>query len=311
MRVVFMGTPEFAVPSLRALLARHEVALVVSQPDRPAGRGMALRRSPVAALADAAGVPVLTPARVREPEAQARVRGAGAEALVVAAYGQILPTTLLDAAPLGGINVHASLLPRWRGASPIAAAILAGDRRTGVSIMRMEAGLDTGPVLLRREVEIAPSDTTGSLTARLAEVGAAALLDGLDRLAAGLGAFIPQPGAGVTHAGLVRKADGDWEWDRPAAELERAMRAYDPWPGLRLPLGSERVRVVAGRPLPAWSVEVEGRAPGDVLEVGREGIAVMALDQPFLLTELRPPGRRGMAAADYARGRRDLVVREG
>jgi methionyl-tRNA formyltransferase len=331
MRVVFLGTPDFAVPSLRALLPRHDVELVISQPDRPAGRGMELRRSPVAALADSAGVPVLTPARVRAPEVLERVGDLWPDVLVVAAYGQILPPALLEAAVLGGINVHASLLPRWRGASPIAAAILAGDRRTGVSIMRMEAGLDTGPVLLRREIEIAPGETTGGLTSRLAALGAEALLEGLDRLGSGLARFTPQPEEGVTQAGLIRKADGDWDWDHAAAEIERAIRAYDPWPGLRLPLAGERVRVVDGRPLPAWSVGVSSGStpgekrpaaggsaagsasppPGTVLESGREGIAVMARDQPFLLTSVQPPGKRPMAAADYARGRRGLLAPAG
>jgi methionyl-tRNA formyltransferase len=307
-RAVFLGTPEFAVPSLRALLGRHDVELVISQPDRPAGRGMELRRSPVAALADSAGVPVLTPARVRAPEVMERVGDLWPDVLVVAAYGQILPIALLEAAVLGGINVHASLLPRWRGASPVAAAILAGDRRTGVSIMRMEAGLDTGPVLLKRELEIAAGDTTGSLTARLAESGAEALLEGLDRLAAGRARFTAQPEEGATHAGLVRKGDGDWEWDHPAAEIERAIRAYDPWPGLRLPVARERVRVLAGRPIPAWTVGSAEAAAGAVLESGREGIAVMTADGPFLVTSVQPAGKRPMAAADWARGRRDLAI---
>src|SRR5438094_3605497 len=208
MRAVFLGTPEFAVPSLRAVLQRHDVPLAVTQPDRRAGRGLGLRRSAVGEVAAAAGVPLLQPERVREPAVLEAVRAAEPDILVVAAYGQILPPALLEAAPHGALNVHASLLPRWRGASPVTAAILAGDDETGVSIMRMDPGLDTGPVALRRGVPIAPEDTTGSLTERLAEVGAEALVEVLEALQSGRGAFQPQPPEGVTHAPRVRKSDG-------------------------------------------------------------------------------------------------------
>jgi methionyl-tRNA formyltransferase len=309
MRVVFMGTPEFAVPTLRALLDRHEVSLVVSRPDRPAGRGLSLRRSPVAELADAEGVPLDLPAGgLRDPETIARISAAHPEVVVVAAYGRILPPALLQAAPRGAINVHASLLPRWRGASPITAAILAGDTETGVSIMRMEEGLDTGPVLLQRRTPIGPDETTGELTARLAELGAEALIEGLDLVESGDAVFTPQVEDGVTLAPPVRKSDGDLSWDLSAAEIERAVRAFSPWPGVRLPLGGDPVRVLRARALPSWTLDGPQRSPGEVAEVGAGGIAVMAGDGLVLLEDIQAPGKKAMAAADYARGRRDLGV---
>jgi len=309
MRAVFLGTPEFAVPSLRAVLQRHDVPLAVTQPDRRAGRGLGLRRSAVGEVAAAAGVPLLQPERVREPAVLEAVRAAEPDILVVAAYGQILPPALLEAAPHGALNVHASLLPRWRGASPVTAAILAGDDETGVSIMRMDPGLDTGPVALRRGVPIAPEDTTGSLTERLAEVGAEALVEVLEAVQSGRNAFQPQPPEGVTHAPRVRKSDGDLDWDRPAAELERALRAYDPWPGVRLPVAGVVVRVLRGGPLPTWTMP--RRPAGVVVESGPAGITVMAADGPFLVAEVQPPGKRAMAASAWVRGRRDLAVGEG
>jgi methionyl-tRNA formyltransferase len=306
MRVVFMGTPEFAVPSLRALLDGHDVRLVISRPDRPAGRGMSLRRSPVAAVAEAAGVNLELPDNPRLPEVVERVRQAQPEVLVVAAYGRILPPELLDVAPNGGLNVHASLLPRWRGASPVAAAILAGDAESGVSIMRMEAGLDTGPVLLLRHTPIREGETAGELTARLAELGADALSQGLVRLAEGDAVFTPQSSDGVTVARPVRKEDGDLDWARDAAYIERAVRAFDPWPGVRLAVAGEPVRVLRARALPTWAAGDGRRPPGTILETDRQGILVMAGDRPLLLETVQAPGKRAMPAVDYARGRRDL-----
>jgi methionyl-tRNA formyltransferase len=310
MRVVFFGTPDFAVPTLLALLAEHDVALVVTQPDRRAGRGMGMRPSAVAERAAAAGVPMIQPERARDPEVADRIRRERAEIIVVAAYGQILPPAVLDAARHGAVNVHASLLPRWRGASPVAAAILAGDETTGVSIMRMDAGLDTGPVLLQRSTQIAAEDTTGSLTPRLAELGADALLETLELVAAGRAEAVPQPAEGVTHAARVRKSDGDLEWSRPAGLIERALRAYNPWPGVRLPIGGDRVRVLGGRVMPAW-VAGDGASvtPGTVLESSPQGLLVATGDSPFLVTDVQPPGKRPMAAADWARGHRRLALK--
>jgi methionyl-tRNA formyltransferase len=306
MRLVFFGTPDFAVPSLAALLDSHEVMLVVTQPDRPAGRGMAMRPSPVATLAEARDTPVAKPTTLRDGELEGRLAALRPDALVVAAYGRILPVSILGAAARGGINVHASLLPRWRGASPVAAAILAGDERTGVSIMRMEEGLDTGPVYLQRELAIEPSATTGDLTERLARLGAEALIEALPAIHAGA---VPTPqGEGSTHAGLVRKSDGDLSWEHPAGHLERAIRAYDPWPGVRVRLGDEQVRLLEGRPLPAWAVDgAGGSPPGAVLGIDWDGIAVMAGDRPFLVQRVQAPGGRPMPASDYARGRPALL----
>ncbi|MHB8508403.1 MAG: methionyl-tRNA formyltransferase [Candidatus Dormibacteria bacterium] len=303
MKVIFFGTPEFAVPSVEALHRRHHLALVVSQPDRPSGRGMRVRPSPVAEAAESAGLPVLRTQTLRDPAVYRALDDARADVLVVVAFGQILPMSILGLAPHGGINVHASLLPRWRGASPVAAALRHGDPRTGISIMRMEAGLDTGPVLLQRTEAIGPADTGATLTSRLADLGAAALLEGLERLELGMAEFTPQSAEGVTHAGLVRKSDGDLDWDRSAGEVERTMRAFDPWPGIRLPVAGDQVRITGGHPLPAWA-GTAGAAPGTVLETGHDGILVMAADAPFLVTGVQPAGRRQMPAADYWRGRR-------
>jgi methionyl-tRNA formyltransferase len=306
-RVIFYGTPEFAVPSLNSLLKHHEVALVVSRPPRPAGRGMSLRPSPVADAAEIAGVPLLTPEKVKGAEAREAILEAKADIAVVAAYGQILPAVLLDGQPHGALNVHASLLPRWRGASPVTAAILAGDAKTGVSLMRLEPTLDTGPVLLQRSLRIAPTDTTATLTARLARLGADTLLEGLERIAAGEATFQPQPEAGVTYAGMVSKADGDLSWDLPAEQIARALRAYDPWPGVRLPLGDQPLRVIDGAPLPGWTATA-GLAPGTIAEVRPDGLAVAAGNGLFLLRTVQPAGKQPMPAAAYARGRRDLVL---
>jgi methionyl-tRNA formyltransferase len=309
MRVVFMGTPEFAVPSLRALLAGHDVRLVISRPDRPAGRGMSLRRSPVANTAEAAGVELALPERPRAPDVLERVRQAQPEVLVVAAYGRILPPELLELAPHGGLNVHASLLPRWRGASPIPAAILAGDAESGVSIMRMDAGLDTGPVLLQRTTLIKGDETAGELSARLAELGADALSEGLELLARGEAVFTPQAGDSVTMAAPVRKEDGDLDWAREAAYIERATRAFDPWPGVRLEVAGEPVRVLRAHALPVWAAGDDGTPPGTILETDGKGIVVMAGDRPVRLEAVQAPGKRAMPAVDYARGRPDLRER--
>jgi methionyl-tRNA formyltransferase len=305
-RVIFYGTPDFAVPALNSLVKHHEVTLVVTRPPRPAGRGMEVRESPVASVAAREGLTILSPEKTRDPEVVERIRAAGADVSVVAAYGQILPQALLDHGVHGALNVHASLLPRWRGASPIAAALLAGDARTGVSIMRMEATLDTGPVLLQKSTAVNEDDTTGSLTPRLARLGAQALIEGLEKLRTGTAVYRPQPDDGVTYAGLVRKSDGDLEWNIDAAAIERSVRAYDPWPGVRVQLGEQRVRLLAGRPLPSWTAQTPAAAPGAILEVTREGIAVMAADRPFLVARVQPPGKQPMAATDYARGRREL-----
>jgi len=307
-RVVFFGTPAFAVPSLEALLSRHQVPLVVTQPDRPAGRGLEIHQSAVARRSAAAGVAVLKPERAREAELLAAVDSAGPDIVVVAAYGQILPRELLQVAPHGAINVHASLLPRWRGASPITAAILAGDADTGVSIMQMDEGLDTGPVILRRATGIGDHEDAEELTARLAIMGAEALLEGLAEVAGGRARPAAQPADGVTYAGLVKKSDGLLEWTLGSAEIERALRAYRPWPGVRLPLGGEVLQVIAGGAVPSWWTNAghSDPDPGSVVDVTNEGIVVMTSSTPFLVQRVKPAGKREMSAVEYARGRRGL-----
>jgi methionyl-tRNA formyltransferase len=309
MRVVFFGTPDFAVPSMHALMDRHAIALVVTQPDRPAGRGMQLRRSPVASTAEASGIPVLAPQRAREPAVGERVAAAAPDIIVVVAYGQILPAEILAIPPHGAINVHASLLPRWRGASPIAAAIRAGDELTGVSIMQMEEGLDSGPVILQRRIEINEGETARQLSERLAHLGAEALLEGLQQIEAGTANSQPQDESQVTIAARVKKQDGDLDWTQSRRQIERSLRAYDPWPGVRLPLGGERIRVLRVRELPNWYVDsTTARPAGDLLEINDEGITLMAGDGPLLVQEVQPAGKRPMSATEFARGRRDLVT---
>lgn len=309
MNLVFFGTPQFSVPILEALLTHHEVTLVVSQPDRPAGRGLELRPSAVAVRAAAAGVPVLKPNRARDSEVLYRVGQAHPDVVVVAAYGQILPGSLLEVAPHGAINVHASLLPRWRGASPITAAILAGDRESGVSIMQMDVGLDTGPVILQRATPLNDREDAETLATRLSGIGAEALLEALREVAGGTATRRPQSSEGVTYAGLVKKSDGRLEWTVPALEIERALRAYRPWPGVSLPLGGEQVQVVDGGPVPGWWVSPERaeRPPGSVVDLTAEGIVVLTASTPFLVQRVKPAGKREMSAVEYARGRRDLV----
>lgn len=306
------------MPSLEALLAHHDVALVVTQPDRPAGRGLELRPSPIAVRAEAAGVMVIKPSRARDAEVATRVVAARPEVVVVAAYGQILPRTLLDVAPHGAINVHASLLPRWRGASPITAAVLAGDQTTGVSIMMMDEGLDTGPVMLQKFTNIFDRDDAITLGERLATLGGEALVEALEEVEAGTADYHPQEAREMTYAPLVRKSDGDLAWTLPAAEIERATRAYRGWPGVRLPLGDDRVEIVAGGPVPEWwFTEAEDHArdqpPGSVLQVidqpDSQGIVVQTSSGPFLVQRLKPAGKREMTGVEYARGRRDLVLR--
>ncbi len=262
LRLAFMGTPDFAVPSLEALRAvGHEIAAVYSQPPRPAGRGHRLQPSPVQQAAQAASIPVRTPTRF-DTAAIAEFAALGLDLAVVTAYGLILPKPVLAAPRLGCLNVHASLLPRWRGAAPIQRAILAGDSETGITIMQMEEGLDTGAVLLAEAVAIGPTTTAQQLHDRLAELGARLIVRALDGVAQGRLAPRPQPAEGVTYAKKLRREEGALDWRRPAPELERAVRAFDPWPGAWFERGRERVRVLAAELADA----PHGAAPGTVLD---------------------------------------------
>jgi methionyl-tRNA formyltransferase len=305
MRIVFCGTATFAVPSLRALAEGHTVVAVVTQPDRPGSRGRPAPR-PVGEVAAQLGLPVLRPDRIRAPESVAQIMNLEPDALVVAAYGQIIPTALLDGPAHGGINVHGSVLPRWRGAAPVAAAILAGDARTGVSIMRMDAGLDTGPVFATRQTEIGPTDTTPSLTERLATLGAGLLLEVLAGLERGTARATPQDESRATLAPRLRREDGTLEWaTTTAVDLDRRVRALQPWPGVTAPLGGQPVRILEGTHSDA--VLTEG-PPGTVVGVHREHVGVATASGVFRVARVQPPGGRPMTAAAYLRGRRDAGV---
>jgi methionyl-tRNA formyltransferase len=306
-RIVFAGTADFAVPSLRACNARHEVLAAVTQPARPGSRGRPAPR-PVADAAQQLGIPLLQPERIRSGPVVEEILRLGADALVVAAYGQILPRALLDGHRFGGVNVHASLLPRWRGAAPIARAILAGDASTGVCIMRMEAGLDTGPVYACRELPIGADATAAGLTEELAIAGAEELVAVLAALERGTAVATPQPEDGVTYAARLTREDGLLDWSaRTAEEVDRMVRALTPWPGVTGDLTGVGVRILAGRPVPAAEVEMPGSAgatPGSVIRIEGESAAVATAAGLYRIDMVQPPGRRPMSAAAYLRGRR-------
>jgi methionyl-tRNA formyltransferase len=297
MRLVFAGTPRFAVPALEALAAAgHELAAVLTQPDRPAGRGLAAAAGPVKQAAQRRAVLVLQPSTLKDAAVQARLADLAPDALVVAAYGLILPQAVLDIPRLGALNIHASLLPRWRGAAPIERALLAGDPVTGVCIMRMDAGLDTGPVLLRQELPIAPGDTAGTLHDKLATLGARLLVTALDGLARGALRPAPQPTEGVTYAAKIEKHETRLDWSRSASEVERQVRAFNPAPG-----AGARMRGVELKLWRATVVEAHG-APGAVLTAGADGISVACGDGALRLEELQRAGGRRLPAAAFLRG---------
>jgi len=291
MRLVFMGTPDFSVPALEALVAAgHEVAAVYCQPPRPAGRGKRERPSPVQLRAEALGLPVRHPVSLKAAEAQADFAALRADLAVVVAYGLILPQAVLEAPRLGCLNIHASLLPRWRGAAPIHRAIMAGDAETGISIMRMEAGLDTGPVLLTRAVRIGGGETTGDLHDRLARLGAEAIVEALDRL--GELEPVAQPEAGVTYAAKIDKAEARVDWSLPARQVARQIRGLSPFPGAWTLIGGERVKL-----LRAVAVEAEGAA-GEILAPLVIGCGTGAVR----LDEIQREGKRAMPVEQALRG---------
>jgi methionyl-tRNA formyltransferase len=297
MRLVFAGTPGFAVPALEALAdAGHELAAVLTRPDRPAGRGLPAAASAVKQAAERRAIAVLQPATLKDPGVQAELRSLAPEVIVVAAYGLILPQAVLSLPPLGAVNIHASLLPRWRGAAPIQRALLAGDGVTGISIMQMDAGLDTGPVLLRAEVPIAPEDTAGTLADRLAALGARLIVAALDGLARGALPPTPQPTEGVTYAAKLEKHEARIDWARPAAEIERLVRAFDPVPGAAI-----RIRGVEAKLWRATVVDARG-IPGTVLAAGADGIVVACGDGALRLEELQRAGGKRLPAAAFLRG---------
>jgi len=299
-RAVFFGSPAFAVPCLRALAAETTVVAVVSQPDRPAGRGQAPSAPAVKRAAEALGVPILQPEKIRTPETHAALAALDADLFVVVAYGRILPQGLLDLPRLGPFNVHASLLPKLRGAAPIQWAIINGERRTGVSIMRMEAGLDTGPVAAVRALDIADDDTTGTLSARLADLGAQLLVDTLPAIVSGELVLQPQDDAAATLAPLLAKADGILNFDQRAPLVSAQARGVDPWPGATTTLNGETMKLYAPRVVDAASVEVERgrRPPGLICDVTADGLLVSCADDEQLIAfaEIQFPGKRRMPA---------------
>jgi methionyl-tRNA formyltransferase len=295
LRLAFMGTPDFAVPTLEALCAAgHDLAAVYTQPPRPAGRGQALRPSPVQARAEALGLPVRAPARFRDPATLADFAALALDAAVVVAYGQILPQAALDAPRLGCVNLHASLLPRWRGAAPVQRAVMAGDAETGVCAMRMEAGLDTGPVYARLATPIGPDETAGALAARLARLGAPLMLDTLAALAAGRAVATPQEGAPL-YAAKIAKEEGALDWARPAEALSALVRGLSPAPGAYTTLGGERLKVLAAR-REAWEGQV---AAGTALD---DRLLVACGAGALRLTRVQKPGRPAMEAAAFLAG---------
>ena len=305
MRIVFAGTPEFAVSSLRAAARHHEVVAVYTQPDRPAGRGRGLAPSPVKLEAVARGIPVYQPESLKDEAAQQQLRDLQPDLMVVVAYGLILPKAVLAIPTHGCWNVHASLLPRWRGAAPIQRAIQAGDAKTGVCLMQMEAGLDTGPVLLHQELPIAATDTGGQLHDRLAQLGAQVLSDGLGLLRAGIKPIArPQPEQGVTYAHKLDKAEARLDWALDAGALARTVRAFNPWPIAEATLAGERVRIHGAVALD----EAHGQAPGTVLAASRDGIDIACGQGALRLRVLQREGGKAITAADYLNARRDLRV---
>jgi methionyl-tRNA formyltransferase len=290
MRVVLMGTPEFSVPVLEALAARHQIAAVYCQPPRPAGRGKQPRPSPVQVRAEALGLEVRHPASLRTPEAQSAFADLQAEVAVVVAYGLILPQAVLDAPRAGCLNIHASLLPRWRGAAPIHRAVLSGDAETGICIMQMEAGLDTGPVLLRQATPIGAEDTTQDLHDRLSGIGARLILTALDRLPDLTPQ--PQPAEGITYASKIDKAEARIDWTAPAEQVDRQIRGLSPFPGAWCEVAGERVKLLRSR------LAAGNGAPGQVLG----GLTIACGSGAVEVTLAQREGKRPMTPADFLNG---------
>jgi methionyl-tRNA formyltransferase len=297
MKLIFAGTPDFAAAALQALLdAGHDIALVLTQPDRPAGRGMKLLASPVKQLAQQHGIAVYQPEKLRTPEQQAPVAAIEADVMVVAAYGIILPQRVLDLPRLGCLNIHASLLPRWRGAAPIQRAIQAGDAETGITIMRMDAGLDTGAMLSKHIVPISAEDSSRSLHDKLAETGAYAIVAALADLPTLQAGAQPQPADGVTYAEKIRKDEAAIDWQWPAEQIVRRLHAFDPFPGCTTLQGETLIK--------CWSGELAAGsgAPGTVLAADAQGVLVAAGSGAVRLTELQRPGGKRLSARDFLAG---------
>lgn len=300
MRVAFMGSPEFAVPCLRALVtAGHDVAVVVSQPDKPAGRGKELTAPAVKTAAVDLGLPVIQPKSARNGELEQAIRAAAVELCVVVAYGKILPKAVLEGAPRGCINVHGSILPKYRGAAPVQRAVIDAEERTGVSIMQLDEGMDTGPVYLVRETAILPEETAGELMVRLAPVGAEALIEALAQIAAGTAVAQPQDNARATHAAMLDKADGAIEFAVEPKLVAARIRGVDPWPGAQARLRGQPIKLFRARVVDRTA----GQAPGTVIGIDKEGAHVTCAGGVIAIRELQAAGRKRMTAQDFAAGR--------
>ncbi|MFT4257656.1 MAG: methionyl-tRNA formyltransferase [Pseudoxanthomonas sp.] len=305
MKIIFAGTPDFAVPALRAAVAAGEVVAAYTQPDRPAGRGRGLQASPVKQAALELGIPVFQPETLKGEAAREQLRAFDAELMVVVAYGLILPRKVLAIPRHGCWNVHASLLPRWRGAAPIQRAIEAGDAQTGVCLMQMEAGLDTGPVLLESRIDIAADETGGSLHDKLAVLGAQTLSQGLRQLRDGtLPPAQPQPAIGVTCAHKLDKAEARLDWSQSAQTLERKVRAFNPWPVAEARVAGERLRIHGAVALPTVFVSEHGR----VIAASKHGIDIACGEGALRLLRVQREGGKAVAVADYLNARRDLLA---
>lgn len=304
LRIVYAGTPEFAVPALAALCANgHEVVAVYTQPDRPAGRGRVLTASPVKACAQLHSLPVIQPLNFRDQTTVEQLRSYQPDVMVVAAYGLILPQVVLDIPRFGCINIHASLLPRWRGAAPIQRAILAGDAETGVTIMRMEAGLDTGPMLKKEGFALSAQDTAASVHDRLSKLGATLLMQVLNDLPNALHQAIPQPQDGITYAKKLSKDEAVLNWTLPATQLDRQIRAFNPWPIAETRLHDQQLRV--------WQAEVmsndHNKIPGTILTANNHGIQVACGNDALNLLEVQLAGRNRLSAAEFIKSHHQLT----
>lgn len=302
LRIIFAGTPDFAARHLQALLnSEHEVVAVYSQPDRPAGRGQQLQASPVKQLALAHNIAVYQPKSLKKANAQAELATLNADLMVVVAYGLILPAVVLSTPKLGCINVHGSILPRWRGAAPIQRALWAGDAQTGVTIMQMDEGLDTGAMLSTATLAIEASDTSASLYEKLANIGPQALLDALQDLPALQQKAVAQDDSQANYAEKLSKEEAQLDFTKPAAALEREIRAFNPWPVSYLQLGNQQLKI--------WHARVEPltqtATPGTVLKVDKKGIVIATGEGALVLEQLQPPGKKAMAVADFINGRAD------
>ena len=301
-RLIFMGTPNLARVVLSALLGRYEITAVVTQPDADSGRGRQLRPSPVKVLALEHQLTVLQPAKLRQPEVVEQLRALQPEAIVVAAFGQILPTSILSLPPFGCINVHGSLLPRYRGAAPIPAAILAGDSQTGITIMQMDAGMDTGPILTQRALAISPDDTSATLTDKMARLGAELLLETLPAWFAGQITPQKQDQSLATYCQMLKHEHGRIDWSRSAKRIEREIRAYQPWPGSFTRWGDRQLAILRAR---AVAAPPSSRTPGTVVAYGAE-FAVATGEGLLVLDEVQLAGKRPLSIAEFARGQRGL-----